>query len=712
VSPSALEQQLKDCKSKSCRKKIREKISKLNSKLDKNTDRKGFLKISDIKCEAFSGQKNGFQEIYVDPYLGNDANSGLSKDAAFLTLDEALKSAKKSIASNPKTRINLSAGDYYSSETIKINSALSPVDGGLLVIKGEDGTDFVRSTKIKNWTKKKVYGRNVAFAKLPEGVELRQAFFGSRKLKVASNIPKVGTLPSVDSLNGKSGSINVPKSSTTNWLDSSSKAEVSSVDIVVPLTFSLYKFKLKSVSKSNSGYSLKLKTDNAKALSCVVITGGRRPKYCKGTEVFNEELNRYDKLKGVKAQFYFENHPSFIQNVGDFAIVDDDGIYLLPPKGVSINDLNNTGLDLPFEDTNGEFQPLFSIVGARNVQIENVGFKYMGWNRSEIEGILSNASGKKFGEWNNGKRKFQNGNIPSALEINKSSNVALVGNTFSHLDSVAVSINNSEKILVEKNLFDEISYAGVTFSNGMSYNFSENILTNIGTSGVGDALITIQTRCANIDHNSIVRVARAGIKTHGDQLKNNISYQIKISNNLVDQALAGGFEDQGAIYTSGAGRQKVRVSDVKLSIVDNLVSNVKPDPRIKTSLKSGKGGGSGIYLDLNSRGVLVKGNEIRNVPNALNQNCGSYNEFTNNKIVNARFLFNHSNASPVPAEVLSGCGEAIHGLKSILRDNGESGDVFISHSTFKGNSRQAASPKNTGVSNTVLNYWKKRGLKL
>ncbi|EKD94304.1 MAG: secreted protein, partial [uncultured bacterium] len=66
---------------------------------------------------------------FVDPNLGNDSNSGLSKNSSFKTIQKALSAA------NPSDVINLSNGIYF-------QNVLSVRDGtsdGPITIKGEKG---------------------------------------------------------------------------------------------------------------------------------------------------------------------------------------------------------------------------------------------------------------------------------------------------------------------------------------------------------------------------------------------------------------------------------------------------------------------------------------------------------------------------------------------------------------------------------------------
>ena len=366
-----------------------------------------------------------YKEIFVDPENGSDRNSGTDAKASLKSIEGGLKVLEKlrSKTKNGDFRINLKKGDYRITQPIILGKSHSSPNAQT-VISG-NGSSVMFSENITNWSEKELSKlKTVLYSRVSRLNSPSFLSIKGGKTQLA-RFPKNQDLSRVLSLNFELGSIVLPLNASTQWLLKIDPLEVKNIHLVIQMESVRQKLQMQSASKLDAKkIEIKLSKESLDVLKCL-----SSPK----TSGCIVEPDSYKKMTGLKSlaknpQFYFANHPSFVEDPGDFAFVANDGIYLLPPKNVSKEELNKVGVEVPIINPHQSVFPMLAIVNAANVKIENIGFEFFS-GAHQLQGTkIFNQEGQKYLKVDAKKKQIASEDLSSAILIQGSSFVLISKN--------------------------------------------------------------------------------------------------------------------------------------------------------------------------------------------------------------------------------------------------------------------------------------------
>ncbi len=535
-------------------------------------------------------------------------------------------------------------------------AAHSPECGIALRSQSESSALLRPAGSITGWSS---YQGDVVRAVVPPGMKVSGLSYDGQLL-LRSRFPHrdidrpVGTIVELD---GKKGAFRLESHESTRKLQqafSSARAEnEGDPQIWIPGTGSIYTFDISRVQSSKNGVLAVAGDDlqHRTAFKCMEYLAqnnlsAQERKACR-LNPGNSNLAHKEVWRGVKPHhpFFLENHVEFISAPGEWAFdARTRSLYLKMPRGASLASLNAQGVN--FVNSLGRavaMQNLLSVNGVPHFTLE--GLRFEGATFVHQEPIFAMARGAVSTAhliWNAQQRGFEKQGLFSAIDIRNSGPLTFRRNEFSGFDGVGVTISGGAGHRIESNLFREIGFSSFEMIRVRDTHVSNNVFRNIGLRGVGDAL-RVSGLHLRIENNDIRNSSRGGIQVAGawcgeKRSEDRGTCNILVRGNALRDVITGGLTDYGAIYLNSISHDKVspkwHLDNPNVQITGNFVEKVRIagfySPKFEIE------GPTGIYLDSGSKKVLVSGNELDFIDNALNQNCSDANRFFDNRITRSR----------------------------------------------------------------------------
>ncbi len=415
--------------------------------------------------------------------------------------------------------------------------------------------------------------------------------------------------------------------------------------IWIPGTGSIYTFNIAGVRQATKGVLAVADNDqqHTVAFKCMQfkaqeILSDEERAACRSNPG-NSNLAHKEVWRGIKPNhpFFLENHVEFISAPGEWAFdAQTRALYLRMPQGETLASLNAGGVNFIANLRRAiEMQNLLKVDQINHFSLE--GLRFEGANFVQQEPIFAMARGAVSTAhlvWNTQKQAFEKQNLASAIEIRDVQNLVLKRNEFVAFDGVGVTIAGGSAHRVESNLFREIGFSSFEMLNVSGVVVRNNVFRNIGIRGVGDAVRVsgVQLLIAN---NDIRNSLRGGIQVAGTWCGESAKRcNIFVKDNFLENVIMGGLTDYGAIYLNSISHKTVpsiwNKNQVSAEVTGNQIKKVRIAGFYPASFAIE--GPTGVYLDSGSKKVLVAGNILDSVFNALNQNCSDANRLARNQI--------------------------------------------------------------------------------
>ncbi len=527
----------------------------------------------------------------------------------------------------------------------------------------------------------------------------------------------VGTILELD---GKKGAFRLEAHESTRKLQqafSSARAQnEGDPQIWIPGTGSIYTFDISRVQSSNNGVLAVAGNDlqHRTAFKCMAYLAqnklsAKERKACR-LNPGNSNLAHKEVWRGIKRDhpFFLENHVEFISAPGEWAFdARTRALYLKMPRGASLASLNAQGVN--FVNSLGRavaMQSLLSVNDVPHFTLE--GLRFEGATFVHQEPIFAMARGAVSTAhliWNAQQRGFEKQGLYSAIDIRNSNYLNFTRNEFSGFDGVGVTISGGAGHRIESNLFREIGFSSFEMIRVSDTQVRNNVFRDIGVRGVGDALRISGLRL-RVENNDIRNSLRGGIQVAGAWCGEKKSAgrgtcNILIRGNALRDVITGGLTDYGAIYLNSISHDKVSPKwnrdNPNVQVTGNLVEKVRIagfySPKFEIE------GPTGIYLDSGSKKVLVAGNELDLIDNALNQNCSDANRFINNRVTRSREILKSFKKYGSEKDWVEKC-VAVDRTWAKLKGLTE----------LRNNDASAPRVRGAGLDSSELQYWRSRGI--
>ena len=317
-----------------------------------------------------------------------------------------------------------------------------------------------------------------------------------------------------------------------------------------------------------------------------------------------EFINRdKDWLHGdSKQRFYLTfNHP------------DKNGEYTFNSKYDCFVVYSHKGLSYLKGVVSPALETIIQIRNAKNLRIENLRFMHTGWKGME-NGYVS-------GGYDNFVSRDGNLNVlPSALSIERTSDVIIKNVGFVSMGTSALDVKFCERVEVVGNYFKDVGGLGVKSNFSGTVRIADNIFHQVGnTYGIGsvydygtcfDGKVKVQNNLFYGSHGNSIAVLNDATNSNQEHL---------ISNNIILGSVQR-FTDTGAVG-GAVGRTKI-MENVFCYITDSKWSD--------------KGKVAAVYWDIGSFYNEAQFNVFKNVDLAFNLNCQGRNTIKNNYVSNVK----------------------------------------------------------------------------
>jgi hypothetical protein len=627
--------------------------------------------------------------------------------------------ARKAEGRYRRFEVELAPGVHALQAPLSLQAHQSPECGIGLRSQSDELATLRPAGSLQGWS---AYSGDIVRTIVPAGMKVTGLSYDGQLL-LRSRFPRrdierpVGTILELD---GKKGAFQLESHESSRQLlkaFSSTRSEnEGDPQIWIPGTGSIYTFDIVRAQESKNGVAAVAGNDlqHRTAFKCMEYLAqnklsAQERKACR-LNPGNSNLAHKEVWRGIKPHhpFFLENHVEFISAPGEWAFdARTRALYLKMPRGATLASLNARGVNFVNSLANAtRMQNLLSVNTVPHFSLEGIRFEGATFVHQEpIFAMARGAVSTAHLIWNPQQKGFEKKGLFSAIDIRNSGPLTFRRNEFSGFDGVGVTISGGAGHQIESNLFREIGFSSFEMSRVSDTQVRNNVFRDIGVRGVGDALRVSGLRL-RIENNDIRNSSRGGVQVAGAWCGEKNSdgrgtCNILVRGNALRDVITGGLTDYGAIYLNSISHDQVSPQwnrdNPNVQITGNYVEKVRIagfyPPQFEIE------GPTGIYLDSGSKKVLVSGNELDLIDNALNQNCSDANRFFDNRITRSREILKSFKKYGSEKDWVEKC-VAVDRAWAKLKGLTE----------LRNNDSSAPRVRGAGLVTSELQYWRSRGV--